>query len=90
MTLTILNDLLAQSLVDPDLEARLVANITNLDAFIEIANAAGYPLTKESLLRLTELPDEALSTMTGGNQQDHKKWIDVLLPALKQYPADQH
>ena len=84
MTSVLLNDLMAQSSVDPGLEAKLVANADNLDGFLAVANAAGYPLTKEGLLSLAELSDEELAGVTGGNwQQDHKKWIDVLFAAAR-------
>ena len=84
MSEIVLNDLMAQSSVDPDLEAKLVAHADNLDGFLEVANAAGYPLTKEDLLSLAELSDDELAEVTGGNwRQDHKKWIDVVLLTAK-------
>jgi len=83
MSAVILSDLMAQSSVDPALEARLVANVDNLDDFVKVANDAGFPLTKEGL---AELSDEQLSSVVGGVYgPDHKKWIDVLCSRLNEF-----
>lgn len=83
MSAVILNDLIAQSSVDPALEAKLIASVSDLDDFIKVANDAGYPLTKDGLV---ELSDEQLSGVIGGVYgQDHKKWIDVLSSRLDEF-----
>lgn len=61
-----MNDLIAQSSVDPSLEAELVANANSPDRLIEVANSAWYSVTKDDLLAFVELSDEELSRAAGG------------------------
>lgn len=66
MSAVSLNDLLAQASVDPELEAKLAANSGNLKGFLEVANAAGYPVEEEDIMALKTLSDEELSAIAGG------------------------
>ena len=86
MTVVSLRDLMAQASVDSVLEAKLVASADNLDRLVDVAIAAGYPVTKEDFLSLGELSNEELNSVAGGftPYDDKNKSILKFISSLKE------